>query len=387
MRDDIPACPCSHDVPVFPVGGVPELDRVVGLEIRRVPRVGMEQPFAHDPRPVRSRRPQPVRHHVVGVEAQQEVREDRIVVDALEVLFGKLADRLRARPPAHRHAAALLGEHHVSPEERALDEIVVARAVGGELRQARMDHRAMEAFRVVLEQELPVGLDVVLDPPPRAERVEPEAREPVEERGVRVLEGLGLLSEMDEQEAAPRGGRRPVQRIVRAVEPFDLVHVGRAQQTSVERVGPRVVRALDRAAQPPPLLFAESRPAMAAHVVMGARDSILPADDDHALARGRDQEVLARLRDLLLASGAEPGAQEDPLLLLREDLRRRVIEAGERPRAGTVALLRFEKPRRRAGRCLFAGVAVLGRHLCSSRSVRTALAARRPEAPVIAPAG
>ncbi len=73
------------DVPVLPVRHVPELHGVVGAELRTRQLGGVEVPLADVDRPVRRLRPERVHHHVVGVQAEEHVGEDRVVVDAPRV--------------------------------------------------------------------------------------------------------------------------------------------------------------------------------------------------------------------------------------------------------------------------------------------------------------
>ena len=119
-----------------------------------------------------------VPHCVVGEQGEEQVREDRVVVDAAAVVLGQRAHRLRARGlPAEREALPRRLDRHVAAEDRALGEIVRPAAVMGEPCQLGMDARAVVALREVLEEELPVGVDVVLDPSEGAQLAEPPGRE------------------------------------------------------------------------------------------------------------------------------------------------------------------------------------------------------------------
>ena len=69
------------DAPVFAIGEIPEFDSVIALEIRFGHLVRMKVPFADDFRAIRRFGPQRVDHHVIGMEAQKQVRVDRVVVD------------------------------------------------------------------------------------------------------------------------------------------------------------------------------------------------------------------------------------------------------------------------------------------------------------------
>jgi len=61
-----------------------------------------------------------------------------------------------------------------------------------------------------------------------------------------------------------------MQRIRLLVEPFDLVHVRRTDQAAIERVGPGVIRALNRLGEAALRRFAQPGAAMAADVVVRA---------------------------------------------------------------------------------------------------------------------
>src|SRR5207247_6958790 len=121
-------------------------------------------------------------------------------------------------------------------------------------------------------------------------------------------------------------------------EPPDFVHGGCADQPAIEGIRPRVVRTLDRLGQPARGRFAEARAAVAADVVVRMPLARLIAQHDDALARDLHDEVVARRRQRGVAPHTDPMACEDALLLLGEDLRRRVVTAGQRPRALLIAL-------------------------------------------------
>src|SRR5918992_2748338 len=65
--------------PVLAVRDVPELHGVAWVEALALQGLGREEPLAHDARPVRPQRLEPVGQDVVGVRADQEVREQRAV--------------------------------------------------------------------------------------------------------------------------------------------------------------------------------------------------------------------------------------------------------------------------------------------------------------------
>ena len=312
-------------MPVLAVGAIPERDRVLGTGRGRRHGLRREEPLAHDPRAVGRDRRERVPHDVVREQGEEQVGEDGIVVDASAVLFGQHADRLRAcRPATQRQAVARRVDRHVAAEYGALGEVVGAATVVGEARQLGVNARAVVALREVLEEELPVGAHVVLDAaegpqlgePPRGE-LPGEAREGGREGGwLRRL---------------PRGEGHAVERELRGVEPRRVAHVRRAEQAAVEGVGPAVVRALDRAAQPARRRLAEARPAVPAHVEERAGASFPIAHDDQALPRRVGQEVIPRLRDLVCAAHTHPAPGEDAIGLLAVDRLRGVVGLRQRP--------------------------------------------------------
>ena len=128
-----------------------------------------------------------------------------------------------------------------------------------------------------------------------------------------------------------------MQREVRLVEPRHLLHRGRADQPAVDRVGPRVVAALDRLPEMSRLLGAEPRAPVATDVEESVQDSRAVPEDDDRLAGDLPNDEVARLREARGAPHAVPAPREDPLAFLREDRLRHVPLARHRPSARLVA--------------------------------------------------
>src|SRR5206468_11912962 len=82
-------------VPILFVSHVPKLNRVLRPEIFSAERVWMKKPIAHNQRPLWRVRPELMHHHVFGMQAEQHIREDRIIEDLLQIL--DLADERGAR--------------------------------------------------------------------------------------------------------------------------------------------------------------------------------------------------------------------------------------------------------------------------------------------------
>ncbi len=178
--------------------------------------------------------------------------------------------------------------------------------------------------------KLPPGAVITDAAPPRAQGGDVEAAEPARERRERVRERLRLLGQVDEQEPLPLGQRDLMQRVVPLVEPRHLVHVRRPDQGPVERVGPRVIGALDRLGEAAPRRLAEPRAAVAAHIIEGAHRVVLTAYHDDALAAHALGRVIPRLGELGGAAHADPAPREDALPLFGPDLGRVVVPPGQR---------------------------------------------------------
>src|SRR5438045_9729070 len=108
-----------------------------------------------------------------------------------------------------------------------------------------------------------------------------------------------------------------MERIGLLVESLDFMHVRRANQATIQRVGPRVIGALNRFRQPATRGFAEPRAAMAADIVIRAPVAGLVAQDDDALAGDLRQHVIARICKSGISTDADPVVLKDALLLCR----------------------------------------------------------------------
>src|SRR3989449_836193 len=146
------------------------------------------------------------------MQAEQQVWEDRVEVGAAQVRGRQLSHRHPAGAAAEGEAPALAGDRHVAAEEGAVHEIVLPARVRRELRQLGMDHGAVQALRVVLEDQLPVRAHVVVDAAGGAQVRDVETREPADEGRKRLREPLGGPRGGDHQETPPprerRGGGR-----------------------------------------------------------------------------------------------------------------------------------------------------------------------------------
>src|SRR5258708_12270349 len=113
-----------------------------------------------------------------------------------------------------------------------------------------MNRGAVQALVVILQDQLPVGPYFVVDSPDRPQLRQVVAREPVHQRRERLGQRLRVAREVHKQEPLPLGQRHAVQRVFLLVEARHLIHVWRADETAVERVGPRVIGTLNGLGEP-----------------------------------------------------------------------------------------------------------------------------------------
>ena len=182
-----------------------------------------------------------------------------------------------------------------------------------------MGGRAVVALEVVLEVDLPVGVDRPLVMGVEDERREVEAapRDDRRQFAERLDERRRGRIGVDEQERPPRVDRDGEQREVGSVEARFALRPWCLPQRAVEPVRPRVIRALQRLAAA--AAARDRRRAMAADVDEAAEDALSIARDDDRDVPGLGRHERAGGRDLLRGAAVLPGAGEDALPLERRD--------------------------------------------------------------------
>ena len=193
-----------------------------------------------------------------------------------------------------------------------------------------MHRRTVVALAEIMEEQLPVRLDLVRLRVHGFQLVRAPVRKLADERGQRVGERNRLLCEIDEDEALPDSERDRVQRPVLDVEPGDLGHRRHVAERAIERVRPCVVRTLDRRAERARALLAEPAAAMAAMVVERAHVAGTVAQHDHAFGVELEQEIAAGTFELRDMPDEQPVPVEDALALGRENFGRDEVLARQR---------------------------------------------------------
>ena len=144
-----------------------------------------------------------------------------------------------------------------------------------EVRQALergVDAGAVQALGVVLDDQLPVGGDVVDDPVPHAEFLHAPGEKPRRQVGELLTQGRGKFAEVQEDVAVPEVGRHGLQWVIVLAEVRQIVHLGRGGQPTVEVVCPGVIRAANQAVEAALRGLAEASAPVAADVVVGSHD-------------------------------------------------------------------------------------------------------------------
>ena len=105
---------------------------------------------------------QPMDHHVVGVQADQQVRPDLQVDDVVRRYFsGQPGDRDTAAAAVQRHRLDTIAEVLGAAEEQAVTEHRDADLGVRDQRELGVNRWTVEALVVVLDDQLPVRLDRV----------------------------------------------------------------------------------------------------------------------------------------------------------------------------------------------------------------------------------
>ena len=307
-----------------------------GLNSVRVgDRLGPEQVLRHDRRVAGSGRVADVVHDAVRVQVQHQVRElVRPVVH--RVVLGLQVGELRQLGLAsHREARGAVA-HPVAVVARDLVPDLAEPEQRHDLDELGVHGGAVQALVVVLDDDLPVRLDLVHDPHADPELVELEPLEHHQALGalahLLAQRPRRIAREVHEDEAGERLDVEPVQREARPVEELVLLDVRGADELAVEVVDPAVVRAGERLADVAGrgLVVEELRPAVAADVVEALELAAERVGDEDGLAGEVPDDVVAGLGQLLGAADADPVAPPDLLALLGPHGLAGVLGAGER---------------------------------------------------------
>src|SRR5882724_10785478 len=138
-----------------------------------------------------------------------------------------------------------------------------------------MHDGAVQALRIILDDEFPVCLEMVNPPLHHLQFRHAPWLEFEVEPGQMLVERNRARGKVDENVPVPNGGRYGVQRIVCFAEALDFLHVRSTGQSAVEFVSPRVILALNAAREFAFGLLAEHRTAMTTDIVEGANIALV----------------------------------------------------------------------------------------------------------------
>jgi len=126
--------------------------------------------------------------------------------------------------------------------------------------------------------------------------------------------------------SVPDVGMNAIEGIIFAAEA--VACVGSADETPVESVGPTVIAALDPSWEMSLGARADAGAAMPAHVEKRLQRATPVASNNDAFTRDLAKKIVARLRDLVGATGANPGLAVEPFEFVTEKTRVRVVAGG-----------------------------------------------------------
>ena len=333
MRRGQPALHRLTGVPVLLVGDVPEVHRVARVEPRRVHRLGREGPGALDPGPVRGQRGEPVRHHVVRVQAEQDVGEDLDVDDGPQPLGVQVPQRHPVAGAVQRHGGHAVAQVHPAADPGPGGRVVLAALGRADLAQLGVDLRAVVALVVVLGQDLPVGRDLVVVLAAHHEPAQFVGGDQLVQTSQGVGQRPGSSGSINENQPVPLLHREFDEAPGVGVEAGPVLEARGGAQVPFQAVGPRVVRADDDAGLRGGAAGQQLVPAVAAEVGERAQRAVVAADDEHAALADRLGPHVPGGRGLGTASHAHPAAAEEVLPLPGEHVRAHVGGAGQHPAA------------------------------------------------------
>src|SRR3989475_2947414 len=259
------------------------------------------------------------------MEAEEQIREDGVVIHATPIVVRHSLQEGPVRVPGPGHRRVVFREFHPAAGKgrpgRAVDEVVVhlAAEVRRDPIQIRMDRCAMVALLLVLDEDVPIRVDVVRFVRGESKLWERERIELREESPEFVLKGGGLRIQIRPHETAPRFEPNPVQAALLLLEVHEGFRVRCSDKPTLRRIGPTVIRTDDGTKLRPRRFLHEARPPMAADVVEGPYDTVRATDHDDTLTANLTGEEIPRSSDLVLAAQVHPAAVVEFLELLPKD--------------------------------------------------------------------
>jgi hypothetical protein len=230
-----------------------------------------------------------------------------------------LADRDAERRAAFRQASVQRGDAGGGLLERV------------QARVFRVRRRAVIAFEIVLDRQLPVRRDLVVRAMGDA-RIGPAiGAETVAQRLLDTTERERRRGERDEDQPLDDTEMNRLEPIGGGVE--IRRHVTRRTQRAVEPVGPGVV-GTDQEFGMAGLRAADARAAVTADIGEAAQHAILAAHDDHRFVGQLEEEIIARLRRLAGMAGAEPMAPQQAIDIAPENVGMAIKGLGQRAALG-----------------------------------------------------
>ena len=222
--------------------------------------------------------------------------------------------------PRERHRVGVRSQVLPSADPHAVVPVVVLAARGRAHRaQLGMDARAVHALLVVLDDQLPVGGDLVRVGAADRQALRLVRRDPVLETVEEAVQRRCRSGDVDHRPAVPLLDRDRCETVQRAVEAVGRLEVRCRQQRTVEPVPPAVVRALDRALVVGRAARHQLVGAVTAGVEEAAQHAVGAAHEHDLVVGDGDGDPRPRRVELDRPPGAHPGAGEQVRTFPGED--------------------------------------------------------------------
>src|SRR3984957_8144786 len=296
--------------PIFTIGRVPELHRVISLKIRFRHLFRMEIPFANYFGVVHRLRPQPMSHHVVWMQAEQQIWVDGVIKDCLTLRFAETWKVIPAPLPVTCHRLCCAAEFHRAADVGGLRLVVVSAHGIGDAAQHGMKYRTVQALIVVRDDQLPIGLHIVDILFECAQIAHPPGTEFLRKICQLRRKRFRLRCQIQEDVSVPHFSVHCMQRVVLSAK-AGFVHVQSTEEFSIQSISPAVIRALNATRECPALFRTDAGSTVPTNVVESMNPTAILAGNNEAFACDLAQKIVAGVGDLFSAPAAEPHLAED----------------------------------------------------------------------------
>jgi hypothetical protein len=238
----------------------------------------------------------------------------------------------------------VLAEVHRSADPQPRGDGAVAAGRRGDPAQLRVDLGTVVALVVVLDHDLPVGLDLVLVRGRRHQPVRPVGLQQLGQVAHMVLQRRRVGGDVHEHPAHPLGHPGRGQAFAYRVVVGQAGEPRRASERAVQPIHPRVIGAPDGPEVRELPRSEELVATMPAHVEERMGSALLVPGEQDSLRAHVDRPLVARAGQQVRTPHANPGRLEEAPVLPGEHLLRRVRISWKRPAPAERGQRRVQEP-------------------------------------------